>query len=162
MIYFSAPKGELWLPAAGNHLLLKAGCRATSNRELGLLMARKSVQGGRKGREGARGVRCEPLVLGSYQFLQVGWSWVGHHGCVNIMARLVVAGKGKRRSARLQNGGYCLTPVKFGCHTTSCKESAFLKMQQYLHCPFQNFLRRSRTWPLFRRSGWEFFKVVVP
>lgn len=55
VIYFSEAEGELWLPAAGNHLLLKEAWRATSNPDQDFWWSESVFKGeGRWGREQSR------------------------------------------------------------------------------------------------------------
>lgn len=88
MIYSGEVEGELLLPAAGNHLLQKEGCRITSELELGLLRVRRSVD--REG--GSKAELCLAQTAGfgegsSSGFLQVGagqggtWVTCGRSWC---------------------------------------------------------------------------------
>lgn len=79
MIYSGEVEGELLLPAAGNHLLQKEGCRIMSELELGLLRVRRSVD--REG--GSKAELCLAQTAGFGEVAAPGFSrWeqgrVGH------------------------------------------------------------------------------------
>lgn len=73
MIYFGEVEGELWLPASGNQLLQKEGCRVTSKLELRLVRDRRSVQSGEKGEQSRAGSGMNCCFWGHIcsRFLQV-------------------------------------------------------------------------------------------